>query len=511
MAKYRSKPQVRRELSDEAKLARLRQWEQQYKLNSEDINKLIEKFGPYAYDVVRYARAEPANVANRINQPFRNSNRTIHYFAETEMDTATLAKAIKKSEMQVEAGLAQYNIDAKQTLENAEIKSVQMTADRQQKKFEEQVDEHVAAKDEPVREEQPQLVTAPEETNTNDENDDVIITGESIGVTMTLDDYVKYYEPKDKPLKGQELKDAAYNDFGKGEGVSLKIHVEQPNKGSPTIGVGNVIFPQQLLDPNLSAEKKKKYGSLPAYKQRFMNMGLTKTVGSREVPLSAAEKGKIFDDLVTAVKNGTLVTKNEGGFNVIVSPASAKNVNMPAASIRKQFDKDIDAALKKTYTGLGKGNQAKGKEILEKYPRDLQLALLHAYYGGTPGLRITKAIQEGKVNPEDPVAVLTKLANERIVGDDQALEALRNLNPEEFTDAKIAELKRKYRAGRRSSSSPRAPIRDARQMGHAADSLDNAQRRRQAELELQYNQQRQKNLDNNIRIVMSMNQQNTPS
>lgn len=55
-----------------------------------------------------------------------------------------------------------------------------------------------------------------------------------------------------------------------------------------------------------------------------------------------------------------------------------------------------------------------------------------------------------------------------------------------------------------SARSPRAPIRDARQMGHAADSLENAQRR-QAEMQQQLQQQqRQQNLNNNIRIAMSM-------
>ena len=479
MAKYKSKPQVRRELSDEAKLARLRQWEKQYKLNSEDINKLIEKYGPYAYDVVRLARAEPANVAKRINQPFRNSNNTIHYFAENEMTTATLAKAIKKSEMQVEAGLAQYNIDAKQTLENAEIRSVQMTADKQQKKFEEQVDEHVAAKEEPEKEnkqQQQESAATAEETNSNDDS----VPEETLGVDdMTLDDYLKYYKPEDKPLTGKALEDAAFKDFGRGEGISNRIYVERPNFGHPTIGNGCLIIHRDLCNEPPTAAAIKKHGTVKGWKAMFRNQNLTDANGT---PLTSVQKDKIFEDLRTAVRNGTLKTKNINGYNVIVSPASAANIRMPQEEIRKTFNTRFAANLKKVQEALGNGDAKKGAEIFNKYPKNLQLSLVHTYFAGKPGNRVTEAIRQGRINPQDPQSVvdeLKKIRSSKSEGNKNAMN--------------------------------RASEAEARTRRAANDTIQDAQRK-YAEMQAKIQQQRrQQELNNNIRVVMSMAQQNTPS
>ena len=475
MAKYRSRSGVRRELSDEAKLARLRQWEKEFKLNSDDINKLIEKYGPYAYDVVRLARAEPANVAKRINQPFRNSNNTIHYFAENEMTTATLAKAINKNEMKVEAGLAQYNISAKQTLENAEIKSVQMTADKQQKKFEEKVDEHAATKEEPVRDNKPEATITPEETITDD-----LTPEETMGVDdMTLDDYLKYYKPEDKPLTGKALEEAAFKDFGKGEGVSTRVYVEKQNSGHPTIGNGCLIIHKDLCKEPPSKEAVKKHGTVQGWKNIFRNQNITDANGT---PLTSAQKDKIFEDLRAAVRNGTLRTKNIGGYNVVISPASAANIRMPQAEIRKTFNTRFAANLKKVQTALGNGDAKKGAEIFNKYPKNLQLSLVHTYYAGKPGNRITDAIQRGRIDPQNPQSVVDELRR------------IRSSKSE----------------GNRNQMN-RASEAEARTRRAANDTIQDAQRR-YAEMQAKLQQQkRQQNLDNNIRIVMSMNQQNTPS
>lgn len=475
MAKYKSKPQVRRELSDEAKLARLRQWEKQYKLNSEDINKLIEKFGPYAYDVVRYARAEPANVAKRINQPFRNSNKTIHYFAETEINTATLAKAINKKEMQVEAGLAQYNIDAKQTLENAEIRSVQMTADKQQRKFEEKVDEHTS------QESQQRTATPPQATAEIEEPEDAIDFGDEPQSVdeMTLDDYLKYYKPEDKPLTGKALEEAAFKDFGKGEGVSNRVYVEKQNYGHPTMGNGCLIIHRDLCKEPPSPAAIKKHGTVKGWKTIFRNQNLTDANGN---PLTAAQKDKIFEDLRTAVRNGTLRTQNINGYNVVVSPASAANIRMPQAEIRKTFNTRFAANLKKVQEALGNGDAKKGAEIFNKYPKNLQLSLVHTYYAGKPGLRVTEAIKQGRIDPQDPQTVVDELKRIRSSKSEGNKNAMN-----------------------------RASEAEARTRRAANDTIQDAQRK-YAEMQAKMQQQkRQQNLNNNIRIAMSMAQGNTPT
>lgn len=484
-----------RELSDDAKIAQVQKLivEQENATNRNNLETLINKYGPYAYDIVKMAQSEEAEISlKRINITDKKTpEEVIAHFAQNDVSSADLATLLKKREMEIDAGIAQYKISAAQNV------PAPIDLSTQQQKLEERVAEKTEDREptghvvdvqhregetvnqtsEPVAANEAATTPTPQpEAKKEDTPSTEQIVEMAKLPPMTLDDYVKYYKPEDKPLTENELREVAYKDFANGEGRSQKIYVEQPNKGNPTIGTGNLIFPEQLLDPNV--KNKEKYGSLPAYKERFQQMKLYKSVGGKNVPLTAQEKGKIFDDLVTATKNKTLRTKSVNGVNVIVSPASAANVVMNEAEMKSQFNKDFNAQLDKLYKGIGNGNKEKGKEIYSKYPKDLQLSLLHTYYAGTPGNNISKAIAAGKVNPENPIEVLTQIAKERTVGDDQALAMLQQMNPEEFSDEKIAAYKKKYKAGKNNPRSPRAPRVDARQMGEAADSLRVAQEER---------------------------------
>ncbi len=447
--KYTSRHTVTRELSDDAKIAKIEAF-----AGKEVTNKLVELYGPYAYDIYEKAFTAPAHLMAYTDGNFRDSKASLSYLAEHELSNKQLAQLFNTTETAVEAKKASYRVEHQADTRDEATPST-ATAERS---FDNRVDSRTGSStgssQQSAQETTPDAEDAPE---------------------MTLDDYVKYYKKEDRPLKGQAFKDAAYKDFGKGEGVSSKIYVEWQNDGNPTIGKGNLIFPKILLDPKASKKQKDKAGTLSGYKQRFREMELTKVVNGRTVTLTIAEKDKIFDDLVAAVKNKTLKTRNENGYNVVISPASAAQVRMSEAGMRKQFDKDIDAVLQRTYKGLGKGNPTKGKEIFDKYPKDLQLALAHAYYVGNPGANITQAIQKGEVNPQDPVQVLTKLSQVRYVGDEKTLQKLERLNPEVFNPAKQSQMKQQYTKNRKNA----APVYDARQIGKVADSLSVAQNRYQ--------------------------------
>lgn len=469
--------QTAQTMTDDAKVAAVQQLAVQQKDEQlkKDLAALIEKYGPYAYDIVKIVQSSEAEA--KLKQINFNEKMTakeaISRFANQDVSTADLAKLFNQDELKIDANIAHY----KETLISRTPQTEDLSA--QQQKLEQKINDREPEANviETVSKEQQQDSKT---TQTDTPSLETVIQQAELK-PMTLDEYVKYYKPEDKPLTEDELREAAYKDFAKGEGHSQRIYVEQPNKGNPTIGTGNLILPEQLLDPNV--KNKAKYGSLSAYKTRFQQMKLYKKSGSKNVPLTAQEKGKIFDDLVTAIKKKTLKTKNVNGVNVIVSPASAANVIMNEDGMKAQFNKDFNAQLDKLYKGLGKGNKEKGKEIYSKYPQDLQLSLLHTYYAGTPGRNISKAIADGKINPENPVEVLTKIAQERTVGTDEALKMLQKMNPEAFSDAKIAEYKRKYNRNRRKSNSPNAPKVDALQMGAAADSLRLANdARRQAEM-----------------------------
>jgi len=477
MARYVRKRTIR-ELSDDAKIAQIQKKinDPKDKNNKEHLQALLDKYGPYAYDIVQMSLAEPSNLLKRAGVANKYLTKdALAYFATEDVSSATLATAIKKREMEVDATLANVKL-------NHIMEAPAFDLSSNQGQLEQRLDTRDNTSNEPVVQEVVAIEQPKEQqvTPTNDEPTTADIVGTANLPPMTLDDYMRYYREEDRPLTGKAMQDAAYEDFGKGEGVSSRIYVEWQNKGNPTIGKGNLIFPEVLLDPNASAADKRRAGSLPAYKERFKQMELTKTVGGRQVKLTAEEKGKIFDDMVNAVKNKTLRTQNINGYNVITSPASAANIRMSETAMRKQFDKDYADRIQRTYEGLGKGDASKGEEIFNKYPRELQLSLLHAYYAGNPGLNISNAIKSGTLNPEDPVAVLTKLANERIVADKEALTMLQKVNPEEFTDTKIKALQAQYKRNKKK----RAPIYDAQQMGEAADSLSTAAARRQAEMQI---------------------------
>jgi len=504
MGKY-VKTRTVRELTDDAKIAQVQKLivEQEDATNRNNLETLISKYGPYAYDIIKVAQSEDAEISlKHINITDKKTpEEIIAHFAQNDISSADLATLLKKREMEIDSGIANYKIATMQDVAPA------VDLSEQQQKLEQRVDDreptgHVIdvqkREGETINQPTEPVATAEEAAPTptpqaEEKKEDTPSTEQIVEMAqlpqMTLDDYVKYYKPEDKPLTEKELQEVAYKDFAKGEGRSQRIYVEQPNKGNPTIGTGNLIFPEQLLDPNV--KNKEKYGSLPAYKERFQQMKLYKNVGGKEVPLTAQEKGKIFDDLVTAAKNNTLKTKNINDCYVIVSPASAAKVIMREADMKTQFNKDFNAQMEKMYKGIGKGNKEKGKEIFSKYPKDLQLSLMHAYYAGTPGANISKAIAKGEVNPENPVEVLTQIAKERTVGDDEALAMLQKLNPEEFSDQKIAQYKQKYQKNRKNPRSTNAPRVDARQMGEAADSLSQAtEARRMAELEIRMKQQK---------------------
>ena len=510
MAKY-VKTRTVRELSDDAKVAQVQKMVAEAKdvESKNNLNALLEKYGPYAHDIVKLAQSEEAQVLlNRINvKDKKTPEEIIQHFANQNVSSADLATVLKKREMEIDAGIANYKVAAMQNT------SPTVDLSEQQQKLEQRVDDREPTgqvvgqihREGTTIDTQAETTVRPIETVENEPTTTTVptteerkegepTTGEIVQMAdlpqMTLDDYVKYYKPEDKPLTEKELQEVAYKDFAKGEGRSEKIYVEQPNKGSPTIGTGNVIFPEQLLDPNLTDAQKKKYGDMNAYKERFQQMNLYKTVGGKKIPLTAQEKGKIFEDLKSAVKNKTIKTKNVNGYNIIISPASVTNISMNEADMKTQFNKDFNTQIEKLYKGIGNGNKEKGKEIFSKYPKDLQLSLLHTYYAGTPGANISKAIAKGEVNPENPVEVLTQIAKERTVGDDQALAMLQQLNPEEFSDQKIAQYKQKYQRNRKNPRSTNAPRVDARQMGEAADSLSQAsEARRMAELEIRMKQQ----------------------
>ena len=172
---------------------------------------------------------------------------------------------------------------------------------------------------------------------------------------MTLDDYMQHYKKEDKPLTGQKLVDAAWNDFGKSEG--LRRFVYQDSKGHPTIGNGHLIIRKDQIYSKAAVEQ---------YKEKFKKLQLMK--GDRA--LTADEKGKLYDNLIANMRKTGKIGDTS------------------------QYGCLSTAGMKQTFSGDFAVNYDKAKRVfpdIDKYPLKTQLSVVHAYYAGAGNI-ITNTI-----------------------------------------------------------------------------------------------------------------------
>ena len=392
-----TRARTRQVLSEDAKRAKMEIWAIRAGLDKSAVDKMITLYGSYAYDLMRQAQF-PGDLAKKTGYPYASTNKMIKNLLDDEkkMTTEQVAKAVGVSKETVEQNISGRDIPPTTPA---------------QERFDARVDGHTSATPaQPTQGNEGATPPAAPAPSQGSEAPAPTTPDENMGVTppthanMTLDDYAANYAPGKGPLTGQALRDAAYNDFGKGEGMSLRLYVEQQNYGHPTIGTGCIVVHRDLCqEPPINQNK---HGTVAGWKAEFRKQKLTDENGRL---LSNAEKDKIFEDLRTAVRNNTLRTRNEGGYNIIVSPASAAKVRTTPQEVRRIFDERFDAKLKEVQLALGKGNLAKGQEIFNKYPRDLQLALVHTYFAGTPGKTLTKDVRAGRVDPENPMAMVDEI------------------------------------------------------------------------------------------------------
>ena len=414
-------------LSDEAKIAKVQQMaaNPRFHLNAEHVNKLIEKYGPYAYDIIQQARQEPYNLMPRVGGKGCPTSKAIAYFATTDIPAETLATGLKirtaEAKEKLATTLAGLSQDGSAQPEPTAQNRLAARADERmgsshdgtaQARLEVRVDERMADGHDGAA-----VLDAPVQANNGQQQPIAKPTQPLLNtpVSLTLDAYAAHYEEGKGPLTGRALLDAAYDDFSNSEGFSKKLYVERPNYGHPTVGVGGLVVPRDLCAKSLRKTKKRGesvspydqvYGVPGGWKDRFQKMELTDANGRK---LTKTEKGQIFEDLRTAVRNNTLRTRDENGYNVIVSPASASKVRSTSATLRKQFDANFKVMKDKACKALGHGNKAQGEEIFDKYPCDLQLALVHTYFAGRPGNKLTDDINAGRVDPQDPMAMVDEI------------------------------------------------------------------------------------------------------
>ena len=434
---------LRQQLSDDAKISNVESMikNPNTQINKEHLQTLLDKYGPLAYDIVKMAQAEPANLMERAGLGFLNTRKSIEYFATQDIPTETLAKAVKKGEAEVTQSIDAYKqraseepivtpITPQQQHMEARIderadanvqqgltpterqlrdmtswaRSIGLDGDETTAKLVEKygslaynvikdsmnkpsvvmrnMDERplgsskktveyflendipadklakaLKMREDDVAQKLPagrqnafdQRVDAnlsnDQQQQQQQEGQQQITDREPDG-TMSLNDWVRNYPTDKKPMTKDQLLEAAYNDFGKGEGVIP--HVYQDHLGNPTIGNGHLIFKKSEL--NNAAH-------VAQYRRKFQALDLEKN-GRK---LTAEEKGNLYDTMVNNVKRtGSIGSSSQYG-------------TLSQASIKKMFKEDLGWAYDVAKTQFPQ---------IEQYPSDLQMTLTHAYFGG---------------------------------------------------------------------------------------------------------------------------------
>lgn len=183
--------------------------------------------------------------------------------------------------------------------------------------------------------------------------------------------------------------EAAWENFPHGEGKTTKIYIEGGGYLNPTVGVGHLVMPYKSIDDQKIID---------AYRKQYLALNLIDANGK---PLSAEAKGRQFDDLIGAMK--VLKEKRKkGNENKQISVTyKGKTYTQPMTysstfpyyitypplgelknrdEIRNIFNKDIKSWYNTT-RNLFK-EEGSDKNPFDEYPLSLQLALVHACYGG---------------------------------------------------------------------------------------------------------------------------------
>lgn len=329
-------------------LKEMKSWAKTLRMNvDETTTKLVEKYGALAYDVMRDCVNKPSVVMKNMNEKaLGSSKKTLEYFLENDIPTEKLAKALKLKEEDV----------------------IQKMPAGRETAFDERVDSKAQEQQETVQQQEgmQQIIDRDPEN-------------------MTLNDWVRNYPADKKPLSKSQLIDAAYDDFGKGEGAIRNIY--QDHLGNPTVGVGHLVFlKEKVNDANHIAQYRKKFQALDLQKN-----------GRR---LTSEEKGRLYDTMVNNVRRtGSIGNASQYG---TLTDAGMKNI----------FKEDLSWAY-----GVAK----KQFPQIDKYPSDLQLTLVHAYFGGYANIidetikgKFSRAHRKYNVpamaefknlNKDDPVAV----------------------------------------------------------------------------------------------------------
>jgi len=310
----------------------IKNWAKSIKLNPDKTAaQLVEKYGPFAYNVMEKCMKEPSTVMRNMGEkPLGSSAKTVDYFLKQNIDTAKLSKALKINGSEImkkipSARKANFDARVEQRKSDNNTKQQQTTQNKQS----------------PVKGKKVSEFT----------------------VTMSSEPAKNY----------TDLANQAYKNFSQIEEKRNDIYLDC--SGHPTTGVGHLIFNiNDINDPNQMKKWKERYLETCNYPN-----------------MSKAEQGKVFDNLASELKKAKNYQKaHRCGLNEALAQTTLKaenvkgagwNLKSPAITKAKLSEKGIQETFngdfKEWYDRIKKNIPS-----IDKYPLPVQLSTIHTGFAG---------------------------------------------------------------------------------------------------------------------------------
>lgn len=423
---------TKKTLSDDAKTARMEAWAAKLGLPKNTIEKLEEKYGPYAYTLMQKAMTHPTDLMKAIGEGYKNSKNAVMHFLNNDISSDKIAKIVgEKSGLVVDNKIATAKIEAarkeaaeieaakrdvatskkKEETKKAEEKQGRVTAKVDKKKEEKKTPEKTQEKPK----EEPKKTVAQEKQQPKKEEPDVPTIAEQFGAakvsgsTITVD---KVTLSTDPAKNYKDLEAQAYQNFAKYEAKYPNFYLDC--NLNPTIGVGHLVLPYSNLDSKL-------------YHDKFLELPLTKKVGGKDVPMTKEEKEEQYKFLKSELKKvkqlrakgyskdqalaqTALGAKRIPGAGWDLTSSQMTKGHLNENGMKETFNKDFKQIYSETKRNV---------KNLDTYPLPVQLATLHTVFNrgnsgrfaGTKTMaQVVNAVNAGNEIKKDTVDAARTLA-----------------------------------------------------------------------------------------------------
>ncbi len=152
---------TRQVLSEDAQKARMEKWAAQVGLPKSTAQTMLDKYGPYAYQMMQDAMAKPMIVKQKTSGNFRSSSGCIKYFVNNTLSEAEIAKVVGTSANSVTKELSNYTQASSEPI----LIPIAKKADEAANHMDSRVDEHSKGKEQQQQQEIQEINNRQEKLN----------------------------------------------------------------------------------------------------------------------------------------------------------------------------------------------------------------------------------------------------------------------------------------------------------------------------------------------------------